>query len=396
MVKVIRRIRPQATLQSYRSQFTSFHAARMDLSLPLEEERLPCYSPDQFYPIHPGQILDSNYKVLAKLGYGAHSTVWLCRNERDAGFVTIKVCTRDGDQLAHVQRELQFYKHVSSLNSQHHGQSFIRGLLDAFEITGPTGQHLCLVHLPMHMTLQELQYIDQSHKLNEPLLKWTLSNILNALSFLHDEAKVIHTDINASNIMVTVADESVLADIEKAEAQNSLPRKAIDNVRTIYSTHKLGLPNDSLRGEPVLCDFGEAQIGEGHKRLIQPQLYRAPEVLFDMKSNSAANIWSVAALAWDLLENRHLFNVIDEDRQSSATHHIAEIVAYLGLPPLKYIQRSEITKKVFGKRVSTLDGESKELFLTFMRAMLEWLPEKRKRASELLEDPWMKEQCHSQ
>jgi hypothetical protein len=39
--------------------------------------------------------------------------------------------------------------------------------------------------------------------------------------------------------------------------------------------------------------------------------------------------------------------------------------------------------------VSTLDGESKEQFLNFISSMLQWLPEKRKQASELLEDPWM-------
>jgi hypothetical protein len=35
--------------------------------------------------------------------------------------------------------------------------------------------------------------MNQSHRLNEQLLKWTLFNLLNALSFLHDEAKVVHT-----------------------------------------------------------------------------------------------------------------------------------------------------------------------------------------------------------
>lgn len=38
---------------------------------------------------------------------------------------------------------------------------------------------------------------------------------------------------------------------------------------------------------------------------------------------------------------------MDENSQSSATHHIAEMIAYLGLPPLDYLQRSEITKRVF-------------------------------------------------
>ncbi|TID23316.1 non-specific serine/threonine protein kinase [Venturia nashicola] len=75
---------------------------------------------------------------------------------------------------------------------------------------------------------------------------------------------------------------------------------------------------------------------------------------------------------------------MDENSQSSATHYVAEMVAYLGLPPLEYIQRSEITKKVFDEEgrwkaaggtvvpplsleesVSARDGESKEQFLNF-------------------------------
>jgi hypothetical protein len=84
MFKVVCRIRPLATLQFFKSQFVKLHTAAMDLRAPFEEERLPWYSPDQFYPVHIGQILDSNYKVLGKLGYGAHSTVWLCRDIRYA------------------------------------------------------------------------------------------------------------------------------------------------------------------------------------------------------------------------------------------------------------------------------------------------------------------------
>ncbi|KAG4436290.1 hypothetical protein IFR05_008230 [Cadophora sp. M221] len=318
-----------------------------------EEERLPWYNPNQFFPVRIGDILDSSYKVLGKLGYGAYSTVWLCRNIRDSGFVAIKVCTRDIDRSARIHRELQFYEHVSSLNPQHRGQFFLRGLLGTFEITGPI-------------------------------------------------------DINPSNIMLTVDDESVLDDFERAEMEEPSPTKVINNVRIIYGSRKLGLPKDSLWGQPVLCGFGEARIGGSHSGLIQPELYCAPEVLFDMEWNSSVDIWNVAALIWDLFENRHLFIAVDEKLQPSATHHVAEMVAYLGLPPLEYIQRGEITKKVFNEQgrwkgaggtvipqlsleesVSALDGETKEQFLNFIRSMLEWLPEKRKEASELLKDPWM-------
>jgi serine/threonine protein kinase len=92
----------------------------------------------------------------------------------------------------------------------------------------------------MHMIIRDLQYMNPSHKLNEKLLRWTLSNILKALSYLHDEVKVTHagnllastkqahrlmiTDINPSDIMLTIADESILEEVEKNETMNLLPR----------------------------------------------------------------------------------------------------------------------------------------------------------------------------
>lgn len=90
-------------------------------------------------------------------------------------------------------RELKLYEHVASLGSQHPGQAHIRGLLETFEISGPTGKHLCLVHPPMHMTLADLQRQNPSKRLNKELLNWTLFNLLGALSFLHYEANVVHT-----------------------------------------------------------------------------------------------------------------------------------------------------------------------------------------------------------
>ena len=38
-----------------------------------------------------------------------------------------------------------------------------------------------------------------------------------------------------------------------------------------------------------------------------------------------------------------------------------------------------------------LEGRDKELFLQFIRSMLRWLPEERKTAKELLDDPWLNE-----
>jgi serine/threonine protein kinase len=103
-------------------------------------------------------------------------------------------------------------------------------------------------------------------------------------------------DINPANIMLTVVDKTILEDFEKAEAENPSPSRVIDGVRTIYRSRKLRLPTGALWGQPVLCDFGEARIGDTNSGLIQPELYRAPEILFQMEWGSKVDIWSVATL----------------------------------------------------------------------------------------------------
>jgi serine/threonine-protein kinase SRPK3 len=46
----------------------------------IEEETLPFYNSDAYYPVHIGQVFKSRYQVTTKLGYGVNSTVWLCRD----------------------------------------------------------------------------------------------------------------------------------------------------------------------------------------------------------------------------------------------------------------------------------------------------------------------------
>ena len=50
--------------------------------MPVDEETLPHYDPEQFYPVHIGDLFKDRYQVAGKLGYGAYSTSWLCRDLR--------------------------------------------------------------------------------------------------------------------------------------------------------------------------------------------------------------------------------------------------------------------------------------------------------------------------
>lgn len=49
----------------------------LDQSIELEEETLPTYQPEKYYPVSQGEILNGRYQTLAKLGFGVTSTVWL-------------------------------------------------------------------------------------------------------------------------------------------------------------------------------------------------------------------------------------------------------------------------------------------------------------------------------
>lgn len=52
----------------------------VDPSEEVEEETLPTYRAEKYYPVHIGEVFDNRYQVIAKLGYGVTSTVWLCRD----------------------------------------------------------------------------------------------------------------------------------------------------------------------------------------------------------------------------------------------------------------------------------------------------------------------------
>ena len=49
-------------------------------SIPIEEESIPTYRAEKFYPVHIGEVFNHRYQVVGKLGYGSSATVWLCHD----------------------------------------------------------------------------------------------------------------------------------------------------------------------------------------------------------------------------------------------------------------------------------------------------------------------------
>jgi hypothetical protein len=54
----------------------------LDPTKEIEEEEVPSYVAEDYYPVYIGEVFRSRYQVVTKLGFGTNSTVWLCRDLR--------------------------------------------------------------------------------------------------------------------------------------------------------------------------------------------------------------------------------------------------------------------------------------------------------------------------
>ena len=48
----------------------------------VEEQKLSWLRPKRYYPVRIGDVYKQRYRIIAKLGYGAYSTVWLAEDQR--------------------------------------------------------------------------------------------------------------------------------------------------------------------------------------------------------------------------------------------------------------------------------------------------------------------------
>lgn len=61
-------------------QFPTSGFVKVDPMEKIEEEDLPFYDTEAYYPAYIGEVFASRYQIVSKLGYGMSSTTWLCRD----------------------------------------------------------------------------------------------------------------------------------------------------------------------------------------------------------------------------------------------------------------------------------------------------------------------------
>lgn len=285
-------------------------------------------------------------------------------------------------------------------------KKLVRLALDTFEVPGVVGPHVCIVHEPLSLSLKDIRELADG-ALPESILKPVVSQILLAIDYLHSVAHVVHTDIQEGNVMLSVTDQSIFDDAVDEEWGEPMPRKTA-NDHVVHTSTPLDMPDDP--GPPVIIDFGDAQFGPGpFIGEVMPDLYRAPEIILAIPWDEKIDIWALGLMIWDMFEGRHLFNKRLPSREASAGAHLARIISLLGPPPEDLLKKGGATAEFFdrdgvfkiqdqvmesslGSEEQKLDGEEKVDFLAFLGKMLQWRPEDRFSARELMKDPWLRRQ----
>ncbi|KAL2360083.1 hypothetical protein RJZ56_007057 [Blastomyces dermatitidis] len=391
-------------------------AASLTATGPIEEERAPRYNPSHFYPVRLYQVLNDRYQVVAKLGWGTSSTVWLAQDLHQwrwlpRRYVTIKVSANNYADKKSAETELRITEHITKANPQHVGYDFVRTLLDSFELRGPCGTHVCLVFYTLREPLWIFKQRFQNDVLPSDVLKLIATMVLQGLEYLHSECHVIHTDLKSDNILVGLRDESILEIVAREEFEHPLPQKILED-RIIYlSRNGLGLQTKGI-GRPVITDFGLAVRGDvshPYYHTIQPDDYRAPEIILTAGWSYSADIWNVGVLLWDLLEKDGIFEALNPHKMEyTSERHLAHMIALLGPPPKELLDQGSESTKYFDHSgafrypelipeglslvdsLNQVEGEDKISFLDFIMRMLRWQPEERSSAKDLLADPWLR------
>ncbi|CZS91909.1 related to dis1-suppressing protein kinase dsk1 [Rhynchosporium agropyri] len=362
--------------------------------IPIEEERIPGYDPKRCLPVNPGDLLNNRYKIVVKVGWGTTSTLWLAQDTKrwwwnSNRYVTMKVTASDCVDDDAAKHERIITQHLMK-NPSHDGFSFVRTMLDSFEVSGQDGPHLCLVYEPLREPLWLFQRRWENGKLPPALLKVRLRLLFTPMDA---QAHAI-IDLKLDNILLGFEHPSVIEDFVRKQAENPMPRKIRDG-RTIYLSHNDFGPPQSFGILPKIADFGLAQSGEGSEPLmhsIQPPLYHAPEVLLGTSWTYSADIWNLGMLIYNMMEGRDLFTHIrSSNGDYDARAHLAEMIALLGAAPKILIDREIRWSEVkWSHAVPNPQGKLCQTTREFYGGPFFNCEEDRKTAKELLEDPWLK------
>ncbi|CAG8412498.1 unnamed protein product [Penicillium salamii] len=269
----------------------------------VEEERAPHYDPKHFYPMKIPTILADRKMALA--------SPTLCGDKGQCKQAFLSKVRRE---------ELRITERITQAHT-HEGRYFVRTLLDSFDLPGPHGKHVCMVFDPLFASTKRID-------------DWSFQSM---------------ADLKSDNILMALRDHSMLGKVIQDEIEDPLPQRILKD-RTIHlSRNNFGFQARNL-GRPVITDFGLSVSGdEGpHRHSIQPNEFRAPEVIIGASWSYSAVMVCYDHHIWELLCGAGPFDYsTSPDASYSEEKHLASMISLIGPPSDDMIMRGSKGRRCF-------------------------------------------------
>ena len=243
---------------------------------------------------------------------------------------------------------------------------------------------------------EEDNYLDSNPPYNINIMEYSK----NLQRYLKEKTRILHDEdyrrnmIEKNNILT-----SEVSDQEKSKMMKKLSEKMTRRGPEI---------DPSI--EVKICDIGNACWFNHHfSTIIQTRQYRSPEVILGINYNETSDIWSLACMLFELATGDFLFEPRKGDTFSKNDDHLAQIIEAVGKMPKNFALSGLDSYKYFDKKgklrriknliyfpikdilVKKYHFKEKEAkaFSDFLMPMLEYYPEKRASARDLLRHPWL-------
>ena len=379
---------PTSPDQFYPAEFDNIVYDCYNLKVVFDREKTGFEETKEF-PIVINSIIAGRYQIVEYLGSAAFSKAIQCYDIHTEQMVCLKIIENNKDYFDQSIDEIKLLRFIIC-NCEDLDEKNLLKVIDYFYHK----EHLIIVTELLRDNLYEYskynREVEKKHYFDIPRLQKITKQILNALNFIHG-LHLIHCDLKPENILIKS-----------------------------YS-----------RSEIKVIDFGSSCFIHDHlSSYVQSRSYRAPEVILGCKYDYKIDIWSLGCILAELYTGYVLF------QNDSVQGLLSRVIGIIGPIPEYMMKEGKLVSNFFTregliymeapdeeeesqsgvhpsqrkKKPRKDDEELKvhilvakkttlkerlatddEMFIDFVRWLLEVDPMKRPSAQEALTHPWLAE-----
>ncbi|KAI0103941.1 kinase-like protein [Nemania sp. FL0031] len=360
-----------------------------------------------YCPIRIGDVLNKQYKIVHKLGWGGFSTVWLARELTTNLLVGLKILCPSPQAEAEHRIQLEIIERCGLEISE-----YLVILQGAFHLRNPDRVPLSPQYRVLVLPVKGPSLLTWCFNVQHDVRVSAARHLLAAIKRLH-AAEIIHTDINSGAVMW---DLEPITEWSNTKIYNEIGRPQKVRLLNDENRHFADLVGDwniernfkstLLRPSLSLGDFSHAVVASEAKQSTQwPLTFCAPERYHGQEPSFASDMWGFMLIFVQLYCGSTL-------GFGNGSTFVSSLVGALGpfpeewkgmctlsdaqdwwydqtgqFPPTDHLTPYASLELKLAFALPRKSTEERELAAKIIRKGLSYRPEERLTAAQLLEDP---------